>query len=101
MQNQHKLSKEELLFRKASKKTLVFFRNGQVVGYLRRGGFGYTINQGLGTGYVDLKAKPEGQSVKDFVLSGSYHIEVMGQQYPAQVSLTPLYDPKKLKMKLN
>ena len=76
------------------------FRNGQVVGYLRRGGFGYTINQGLGTGYVDLKAKPEGQSVKDFVLSGNYHLEIMGQQYPAQVSLTPLYDPKKLKMKL-
>ena len=74
-------------------------RNGQVVGYLRRGGFGYTINQGIGTGYVDLKAKPEGQTVKDFVLNGNYQIEVMGTPYPAQVSLIPLFDPLKTKMK--
>ena len=77
----------------------LLLRNGQVVGYLRRGGFGYTINQGLGTGYVDLKAKPDGQSVRDFVLSGDYQIEVMGQQYPAKVSLRPFYDPEKSKMK--
>ena len=74
-------------------------RNGQVVGYLRRGGFGYTINQGIGTGYVDLKAKLEGQTVKDFVLNGHYQIEVMGTPYPAQVSLKPLFDPLKTKMK--
>ena len=74
-------------------------RNGQVVGYLRRGGFGYTINQGIGTGYVDLKAKPEGQTVKDFVLNGDYQIEVMGTPYPAQVSLKPHFDPLKTKMK--
>ena len=70
-------------------------RNGQVVGYLRRGGFGYTKNQGIGTGYVDLKAKPEGQTVKDFVLNGNFQIEVMGTPYPAQVSLKPLFDPLK------
>ena len=74
-------------------------RNGQVVGYLRRGGFGYTINQGIGTGYVDLKAKLEGQTVKDFVLNGNYQIEVMGTPHPAQVSLKPLFDPLKTKMK--
>ena len=35
-------------------------REDKVVGYLRRGGFGYTINQSLGMGYVDLKDKPKG-----------------------------------------
>ena len=38
------------------KKNSFFYRNGNAVGYLSRGGFGYSINKSLGTGYVDLQA---------------------------------------------
>jgi glycine cleavage system aminomethyltransferase T len=37
-------------------KDFLFYRNGNAVGYLSRGGFGYSINKSLGTGYVDLQA---------------------------------------------
>jgi 4-methylaminobutanoate oxidase (formaldehyde-forming) len=37
-------------------KEFLFYRNGNAVGYLSRGGFGYSINKSLGTGYVDLQA---------------------------------------------
>ena len=70
------------------------------MGYLKRGGFGYTINKSLGTGYVDLQGLDKGQSVKDFVLKGHYQIDVMGEKHNADVSLRPLFDPHKTKMKL-
>ena len=73
-------------------------RNGKVVGYLRRGGFGYTINKSLGIGYVDLKDKHEGQSIRDFVLNGQYQIDIMGTKHNANVSLEAVFDPKKTKM---
>ena len=76
------------------------YRNGNVVGYLRRGGFGYSIQCGLGTGYVALKDKPKNKSIKDFILEGQYEIDVMGQLHPAKVSLRPLFDPDKKKMKV-
>ena len=75
-------------------------RNNKVVGYLRRGGTGYSINRSLGMGYVDLKYKTEGQTIKDYILQGQYEIDVMGKKYKADVTLNPLFDPKKLKMKL-
>ena len=75
-------------------------RNDKVVGYLRRGGSGYSINRSLGMGYVDLKYKAEGQTIKDYILQGHYEIDVMGKKYKADVTLNPLFDPKKLKMKL-
>ena len=79
---------------------LFFKRNGSAVGYLRRGGFGYSINKSLGTGYVDLEKKDQDQSVVDFVLKGRYQIDVMGKMHDADVSLKPLFDPHKNKMKL-
>jgi len=78
----------------------IIHRNGNAVGYLSRGGFGYSINKSLGTGYVDLQSKAEDQSVRDFVLKGHYQIDVMGKMHDAEISLKPLFDPKKNKMKL-
>ena len=88
-----------------SKKKVIYstfspHRNNKVVGYLRRGGTGYSINRSLGMGYVDLKYKTEGQTIKDYILQGQYEIDVMGKKYKADVTLNPLFDPKKLKMKL-
>ena len=49
---------------------------------------------------MDLGNKAEDQSVRDFVLKGHYQIDVMGEMHDADVSLRPLFDPKKNKMKL-
>ena len=51
-------------------------------------------------GYVDLKYMAEGQTIKDYILQGQYEIDVMGKKYKADATLNPLFDPKKLKMKL-
>ncbi|MFZ1467447.1 MAG: FAD-dependent oxidoreductase [Paracoccaceae bacterium] len=71
------------------------YRNGQRVGWLSSGGFGHTIGKSIGMGYV---RNPEGVTA-DYVLSGSYEIDVATVRVPAEVTLTPLYDPKMLRIK--
>jgi 4-methylaminobutanoate oxidase (formaldehyde-forming) len=31
---------------------------------------------------------------QEYILSGSYEIDIAGKRYPAKVSLQPMYDPK-------
>ncbi|WP_295557630.1 FAD-dependent oxidoreductase [uncultured Hyphomicrobium sp.] len=66
------------------------YRNGERVGWLASGGFGYTVGRSVGYGYV---RRPELGVDADFVLSGSYELEVATERIPAAVSLEPLYDP--------
>ncbi|MEY4173962.1 MAG: hypothetical protein RI900_1127, partial [Actinomycetota bacterium] len=65
------------------------YRDGERVGWLTSGGFGYTIDRSIGYGYV---RNPAGVT-RDWVLSGTYELEVAGQRHAAEVSLRPLYDP--------
>jgi sarcosine dehydrogenase len=65
------------------------YRDGQRVGWLTSGGYGYTIGRSIGYGYV---RNPEGVTA-DFVTSGSYELEVAGSRVAAAVSLQPFYDP--------
>ena len=74
------------------------YRNGKAIGYVRRATFGYSLNKSIGTGYVDLNDLKEGQKIKDFVMEGKYQIDVLGTLHDVDISLTALYDPKKLKM---
>jgi 4-methylaminobutanoate oxidase (formaldehyde-forming) len=66
------------------------YRNGERVGWLASGGFGYTVNRSIGYGYV---RRPVEGVDPGFVLSGSYELEVATERVPAVVSLKPLYDP--------
>ena len=66
------------------------YRDGKRVGWLSSGGFGHTIGKPIGYGYV---RNPDGVS-EDFVLSGSYELDVAMTRIPCEVSLAPLYDPK-------
>ena len=71
------------------------YRNGVRVGYLASAGFGYTLNQWIGYGYVR-----SGDVIDaDYVLSGDYELEVATQRVPCKVSLQPLYDPKMERVK--
>ncbi|XP_065339541.1 sarcosine dehydrogenase, mitochondrial [Cloeon dipterum] len=67
------------------------YRDGVVVGYLRRGEFGFTLNASVGFGYI---RRPDGLPVtNDFVSSGKYEIEVMGDRIPAVAHLKSPFDP--------
>jgi sarcosine dehydrogenase len=71
------------------------YRNGERVGWLSSGGFGHTIKKSIGLGYV---RHPDGVT-NDFVLDGTYELDVATVRYPAAVSLRPLYDPTSSRVK--
>lgn len=70
-------------------------RNGAIAGYLTSGGFGYTLGQGIGYGYV---RNPEGLTADD-VLGGEYELVVATHRVPAKAHLAPLYDPQSERVK--
>lgn len=71
------------------------YRNGERVGWLSSGGFGYTVGKSIGYGYV----RNEGGVTAEFVSSGTYELEVATERVSAQVHLGPLYDPKMERVK--
>ena len=66
------------------------YRNGERVGWLSSGGFGYTVGKSIGFGYVRCA---DGVDV-DYVTAGTYELEVATERVAAQATLAPLYDPK-------
>jgi len=62
------------------------YRDGERVGWLTSGGYGYTIGRSIGYGYV---RRSEGV-VAEWLLSGSYELEVAGERHAATPSLKPL-----------
>ena len=66
------------------------YRDGEWVGELRSGGYGYTLGGAVGLGMI----RNEAGVTNEYVRSGTYEIEVSGARYPARASLRPLYDPK-------
>ena len=70
-------------------------RNGEAVGYLTSGGFGYTLGKNIGYGYV---RNADGVS-DDFLTSGDYELVVAMKRTPAHIHLGPLYDSGMNKIK--
>jgi sarcosine dehydrogenase len=64
-------------------------RDGESVGWLSSGGYGYTVGTNIGLGYVRNAA---GVS-DDYLCSGEYRIEVACTEIPAKLHMKPLYDP--------
>jgi len=71
------------------------YRNGERVGWLTSGGYGHTLGQSIGYGYV---RNPDGVDA-DYVLDGDYELEVATQRIKATVHMQPLYDPKMERVK--
>jgi sarcosine dehydrogenase len=65
------------------------YRNGVRAGWLASGGYGHTIGRPVGMGYI---RHPDGVT-EDYILSGTYELEVASERVPARVHLAPLYDP--------
>jgi len=64
------------------------YRDGRLVGYICSGSYGHTLGRAVGLGYV---GHTDGVD-RDFVLSGTYEIEVACERIPASASLAPMYD---------
>ncbi len=64
-------------------------RDGQPVGYLTSGGYGYTIGQSIGYGYVRCDTGVTG----DWLAQGRYALVIAGEETPADLALDPPYDP--------
>jgi 4-methylaminobutanoate oxidase (formaldehyde-forming) len=71
------------------------YRDQQQVGWLTSGGYGYTVEKSIGYGYV---RRAEGLD-RDWLLAGSYELEVAGERVPAAIHCQPLYDPKMERIK--
>ena len=72
------------------------WRNGQVVGFVRRGEYGFAVEKSMAYGYV--KDPDGGPVTTDFLKSGKYSIESMGEVFPAQMHLRAPFDPKNLRV---
>ena len=65
--------------------------NGEIVGYLSSGAYGFTLGCAVGMGYV---RHPKG--VTAALINGStFEIEIAYEAYPAKASLKPFYDPNR------
>jgi len=73
------------------------WRNDQVVGYLRRGEFGFSVDSSIGYGYV-TRPDPDAPVDDQYLLDGEYFIESMGVKYPAQIHLKAVFDPENRRM---
>jgi 4-methylaminobutanoate oxidase (formaldehyde-forming) len=64
-------------------------RDGQPVGYLTSGGFGYTIQKSIGYGYV----RHDQGVTRDWLAQGRYALVIAGEETPATLTLDPPHDP--------
>ncbi len=71
------------------------YRNGERVGWLTSGGFGYTIGKSIGYGYVRNEAGVDA----DYLAAGDYELEVATLRIPARFEPTALYDPTMARIK--
>ena len=65
-------------------------RDGQAVGYLTSGGYGYTLGASIGYGYV---RNPDGVT-QDWLTSGRYALVVATDVLAATITLKPFIDPE-------
>ncbi len=71
------------------------YRNGERVGWLTSGGYGYTVDKPIGYGYI----RSSDGVTAEHVLSGTYELDVATERVPCTPWLTPLYDPAMSRVK--
>jgi 4-methylaminobutanoate oxidase (formaldehyde-forming) len=64
-------------------------RDGEIVGYISSGAYGFTLGASVGMGYV---CHPGGVT-KDWVEAGDWAIEIACEHHPADASLRAFFDP--------
>lgn len=64
-------------------------RDGEILGYISSGAYGFTLGRSVGMGYV----RHPGGVTKDFVESGDWDIEIACERFSAEASLRAFFDP--------
>jgi 4-methylaminobutanoate oxidase (formaldehyde-forming) len=70
--------------------------DGEIVGYISSGAYGFTLGHSVGMGYVH---HPEGVT-KDLVENGEFEIEIACERYPTEAAFRAFYDPKSERTKM-
>jgi glycine cleavage system aminomethyltransferase T len=71
------------------------YRNGEHVGEVRNGAYGHTLGGSVGLAMIE----GDDDITDDFLLSGSWEADIVGSRYPLRVSLEPMYDPRRERIK--
>ncbi|XP_040078946.1 sarcosine dehydrogenase, mitochondrial [Ixodes scapularis] len=75
----------------------VIWRGDEVVGFTRRGDFGFAVGKSIAYGYV---RRPDGAAVSpDYLASGDYWLESLGEKYKASFHPKPPLDPDNRRVK--
>jgi 4-methylaminobutanoate oxidase (formaldehyde-forming) len=70
-------------------------RDGQIVGSIKSGAWGYRLGRSLGMGYVSN----ESGVTQEWLGSGVWEVEVACRRWPVRVQLQPWYDPTNARIK--
>ena len=93
-------------------------RNGSVVGYIRRADYGFYIDKPIAYGYekkyiipcvlrplwsciCSYISNPEGKITADWLKSGQYELESMGQRHTASIHLKSPFDADNSRVKVS
>jgi glycine cleavage system aminomethyltransferase T len=63
--------------------------NGDIVGYISSGAFGFTLGRSVGMGYVN---HADGVT-KELIESADWEIEIACERFQAEASLRAFFDP--------
>ncbi|MBI4883304.1 MAG: GcvT family protein [Actinobacteria bacterium] len=75
----------------------VLRRDGVPVGYVRAASYGHTLGGAVGLAMVSSVDQPP---TAEWLTDGTWTAEIADRQYPASVSLRPLYDPTNARIKM-
>lgn len=70
--------------------------NGEIVGYLSSGAYGFSLGSAVGMGYV---SHPDGVTA-DLIEGATFEIEIASENWPAEASMKPFYDPAGVRVKM-
>lgn len=66
------------------------YRNGESVGFVRRGDYGFTIGKSIGKAYIK---RNDGGCIDDgFLKDGHYELNIKGAKYPATLHMRSPFD---------
>ena len=75
----------------------IVLRDGQPVGYVRAGSYGWTLGSAVGLAMVEGGGQPV---TSEWLASGRWEIDVAGTRCAAAVSVRPMYDPTSARVRL-
>ncbi|XP_045607468.2 LOW QUALITY PROTEIN: sarcosine dehydrogenase, mitochondrial [Procambarus clarkii] len=73
------------------------WRDGEPVGYIRRAEYAFALGRAIAYGYV--RSPSGGKVTNDFLKTGDWQLESMGERLDATVHIRPPFDPNNLRVK--